>query len=223
MYPSVTKTGGLSNALRVQKDKMTTMLNLSVDQIKLVKKIFAEFLWNGKKAKIALYTLKQSKDQGGLKLIDLESKQDAIQISWVFRSQDSNLLRKSAESSLCPITGPMIWRCNLHQRHIKQIVQDSESFWSQVLSSWCKIHFDEPSSKQGILDQIIWLNSHILLDGKVLRWQHWINLGIWSIADLFDEWYECKSVTSLGVNWLESKSLWAAITLYGSFTWWMRN
>ena len=65
--------------------KMTTMLALSTVNLKEIEGIIREFLWNGKKTKIALKTLQGLKDQGSLNLIDVKTKQQVIQCSWIFK------------------------------------------------------------------------------------------------------------------------------------------
>ena len=42
------------------------------------------FIWNNKKEKIKLKTLKLSKENGGLKLVDLQKKDDSLKINFAF-------------------------------------------------------------------------------------------------------------------------------------------
>ena len=50
--------------------------------VKQMNNIIREFLWNGKKAKIAYAILQNPKDQGGLNLVNLKNKDRALKVSW---------------------------------------------------------------------------------------------------------------------------------------------
>ena len=47
-------------------------------------KLIMNFIWRGKRAKINFNILKQPKDEGGLRLVDLRSKHIALLIQWLF-------------------------------------------------------------------------------------------------------------------------------------------
>ena len=66
--------------------KMNCMLDLTHDTIKSIEGILRDFIWSGKRAKIALETLKKDRRDGGLRLVDLRAKQAAIKISWIFQT-----------------------------------------------------------------------------------------------------------------------------------------
>ena len=55
-----------------------------------VKKIVLDYLWDGKPAKIAYNVLIQGVKQGGLKLIDFESKVKSLKIGFVKRLLDKS-------------------------------------------------------------------------------------------------------------------------------------
>ena len=42
-----------------------------------------DFIWNGRKPKIKLEILQQLKKQGGLCLVNLESRDNALKVAWV--------------------------------------------------------------------------------------------------------------------------------------------
>ena len=47
--------------------------------------MLSDFLWQGKRAKIAMSTLQTAKNKGGLRLFDIRKKQTALKIQWVKR------------------------------------------------------------------------------------------------------------------------------------------
>ena len=46
-----------------------------------VKKLICKFIWDGKRAKVAYKTLIRDVGEGGLKLVDLETKNKALKLS----------------------------------------------------------------------------------------------------------------------------------------------
>ena len=58
--------------------RMNNMLNLTKEQIDNVNAVIHKFMWNGKHARISRETLIRNKEHGGLKLVDLTSKQKAL-------------------------------------------------------------------------------------------------------------------------------------------------
>ncbi len=68
---------------------------------KEVKAIIRDFLWDGKPSSFAYEVLIQSIDNGGLKLMDIETKVKSLKAVWVKRFLDLSAHRwKAAPSSL---------------------------------------------------------------------------------------------------------------------------
>ena len=63
-----------------------------------VKSIIIDFMWGGGSSKIAYNVLIQNIEQGGLKLIDFESKVKSLKASWVKRLTDESGGRWKAAS-----------------------------------------------------------------------------------------------------------------------------
>ena len=190
--------------------KMMTMTNLSDKQLKLVEKVFREYLWSGKKAKLSLETLQKSKKDGGLRLVNLRAKQDATKISWIFRLDDDPFLAKCAWTELkCGCINSLIWKCNLSKIDCVKCLDD-KNFWVQILKAWCKINFERPANTIQVRDSILWYNSLIKIGDRPVIWEHWISKDILCVSDLLNgcSW---KSAHELNVGWLEYESLKAAI------------
>ena len=190
--------------------KLSTVLNLTNVQIDIVEKLFREFLWCGKKPKISLVTLKKSKKNCGMRLVDISAKQDSIKISWIFRIQDNVFLLKCCENSLDPTLGQNIWICNLKNSDVKRLY-DCNTMWGQMLYAWSKINFHTPTDYETTHNQFLWLNSHIKIEGKPCVWGHWLKNGIWYIKDLLHANGKRKTARDLNVNWLELRTLWLSI------------
>ena len=143
--------------------KLTTIMNLSTMQIKKLNNIIREFIWGGKKPKIALETLTKKREQGGARLVDISAKQDTIKIGWIFLIEPDLFLAECAYSTLSKSLGQLIWRCNV--KYSDEVKMYKNLFWSSVLASWSKIHYGDPLTKNEILEEIIWLNSNLRIGG----------------------------------------------------------
>ena len=55
-----------------------------------------------------------------------------------------------------------------------------------------------------VMEQVIWQNVHIRIQGKTVVRDHWIDRNIMYMYDLYDDdRIHAKSAEELGVNWLE--------------------
>ena len=71
-------------------------------------------------------------------------------------------------------------RC--HNKDVTKMYKPS--LLTDIICSWAKFNFFSPTSKQQILDQVIWLNSHIKENNKVLEMKKWIQKGIIYMSDI---------------------------------------
>ena len=62
--------------------KMTVLPQIPEHFIKKFDNLIREFLWNGRKAKIAYSTLQNPKEEGGLNLVNLRKKDIALKATW---------------------------------------------------------------------------------------------------------------------------------------------
>ena len=185
--------------------KMMSLGNMDNDQLEEAIKIIQEFLWNGKKARISYSTLIKRKDQGGLRLVDLQVKQKTLKIAKIFSLLDDIYFANEAYAALCPHIRTMIWECNLRSADAQTLFKDSD--WKETLVAWAEINFKEPENKAEVRKQIIWWNSCVKIGGKPVAWSTWINKNIIFIEDLLEENGSFKRHDDLGVNWLEWESL----------------
>ena len=167
------------------------------------------FLWNGRKAKISLEMLQKRKDHGGLGLINIKSKQKAIRISWIFMVEKDPVIRKWMYQSLDVQIDKLLWKCNLHAKHVRDLFENS--YWAETLKIWCTVNYNEPQSGTEIKEEILWYNSNILVGGKPIIWYKWVEKNIVTIRDILDENDNFWKADTLGVNWLEWMQLTHAI------------
>ena len=188
------------------------MENLEEQQIKTIEDMWRQFIWNGKKPKISIKTMQQDKKKGGLRLCNIRAKQDAIKIGWIFKLDEDQLLAECAYHMLDTNLRNLLWRCNLEYSDCLKSF-GNENFWSQMLTAWSKINFERPANRQQVLDQIIWYNSFVKIDKKVIMWKQWFEKGILWVSDIFKDGAFLNAET-LGVNWLDHASIMDAIPLY---------
>ena len=191
---------------------MSVMLNMSEAEIKNIEKCIYSFLWNGKsRGRIAIATLQNPKKHGGLNLVNISAKQDALKIQNVFRSEQSLL---ECMYNILNITElrDLIWKCNINYKDATTL-WTTKSYWSESLAAWSKINFANPKCRGDILNQILWLNSWIQVQGTPIIWNKWIRKGIFSISDIVQENGEFIGADRLpdGLNWLDYVSLKNAI------------
>ncbi len=121
------------------------------------KKSMRKYIWEGKKPKIAYDTLISSVPDGGMKLVDLEHKDNALKIQWIKRIKKNDSLSNIAYHFL-PKIGELIWKCNLHHDDVKRVMP-TENFWQNVLRAWCRFNYSEKYDLNSILHSILWFNS----------------------------------------------------------------
>ena len=110
------------------------------------KKSIRKYIWEGKNPKIAYDTLISNVSNGGMKLVDLEHKDNALKIQWIKRIKINESLSNIAYYFL-PKIGDLLWKCNLHYNDVKNIMP-KDNFWQDVLSAWCKYNFSEKRKKK---------------------------------------------------------------------------
>ena len=165
--------------------KLTVLHNIPVEYFEKITKIFTEFIWNGKRPKIATKILMGEKLQGGAGLANMHLRNQALKLSWIPKLQKDEKLRNLANALLKNPLNQEIWKCNLSERDCENHFK-SKNFWREVLKNWCVINHKEPSSTIDVQNQIIWFNSYVRRDGNIVAWKNWIEKGILRVKDLID-------------------------------------
>ena len=142
--------------------KMQVLEPMSQNILSSIEKAIWQYVWAGKRAKIAYHSLQACKEHGGLRLVNLRKKQTALLIRWVFYDGANGFFQERMYLMLLPEIREQIWYCNLNIKHVNHFVQDS--FWRDVLRAWCQYNFTIPENKSHISIQSLWLNSLILIN-----------------------------------------------------------
>ena len=149
-----------------------------------VKKVLLDFIWNGGTPKIAYNTLIQDIEDGGLKLVDFESKVKSLKLGWIKRLCDeSNGKWKAAPSAMYKTSDlKFYFKCNYSCR--KDIPC---KFYTDVHNYFSEINTLQCPNEEIIKNQVIWNNRYITIQNKPFVWENWLQHGILRVKDLIDE------------------------------------
>ena len=180
-------------------------------------KLVKDFIWNGRKAKIALRTLQGEKENGGLGLVNLRTKDIALKLQWIpkiYKNQAGSEKEIIYYNMGNPI-GDAIWEASIREKDIRN--KGGDPFWKDVLVYWTLVNGNEPTNKVEILNQVIWQNSAIRIQDKIIAWPKWIQVGIMTIRNLVNENGYLKEIEeirrefNIEIPFLNRLSLWEAI------------
>lgn len=166
--------------------KMSVLPNVPYVFIEQFQKVIAKYLAGNSHLRISLSMLELPKEKGGLRLVNLFKRQMALKAQWVVTIRDNHRWANIAYNKLDKLLKEDIWRCNLHIDDINMVIPEN-SFWKQVLYAWCLYHFHQPSGTPQILSQVLWLNSKIKIQNKVLHFTKAYDAGLIFVCNLFDE------------------------------------
>jgi hypothetical protein len=154
--------------------------------IKRYQDLVLKFLWNEKPAKISYKVLISSIENGGLKLQDLKTKIQASKIMWVKNIINMKLISpwKAVLQTYLKFPLEEFTIVNSLHKHYPDI---KDKFYNELISTWCKLNFHTPSDCIDIVNELIWNNSNITIDGKTIKYKVWKEAGLKYIQDLLTE------------------------------------
>ena len=147
--------------------QMTVVKELPQSFYDSLKKIFKEFIWKGKSSKIHWELITALKDEGGAGLIDLRTKEQALKIGWVALLLKDAKFTSLVDDALNNPIKHLLWEVQLSKTDAIERFS-VEGFWKNVLTLWYEINFKTMQEIQNVRDQVLWLNSHIKVDGKIV-------------------------------------------------------
>ena len=185
-------------------------------QFKSMKNTIREFLWNKGKALIAYDKLTYDIQWGGLRLVDIEAKNQAFKISWVHRSYNTIAGWKIFASQLLPMPVPDIWECNISASDILKLKIDS-LVWRDIWIEWAKYYHYSPEIEY-VGEEGLWFNTFVRNKNGPVYYDKMYRAGIRKIIDIYDhvnhKFLEFEEIIyeygEIG-NFLEYRALIAAI------------
>ena len=164
-----------------------TVLNNPPEHIinKIKTEIF-KFIWESKPDKIKRSIIMQDYKNGGLRLINVDYFIEALKAGWVRRildEQNNGIWKEFYLEKLNAYGGKLIFESNLHVQDCSQIAKNN-MFLRDILAGGCKINTSETT--RVIHKEIIWNNSQIKCNNKVLFYLDWFEKGIKFIEHIYD-------------------------------------
>ena len=181
-----------------------------------IKKLITDFIWNGRKSKIAYEILVGLKDQGGGGLVHLPAKHKALKMQWVLKLKTNELMREMAYELLKNQIGDKVWEIHLTKKEIKTFIVH-DSFWRDVLIDWVEMTNEFPIGSEQTRAQMIWLNTHIKIANKPILYKKWFEKGVIYIGDIVTEegtlmpYDEFCNKYNLKVPYTKYRGIWEAL------------
>ena len=176
--------------------RMTVLPSITKEFIKTFEKLCSGFIWNGRRAKIPIEKLQNSKYAGGAGLVNLEVKDNSLKVGWIADLESDEFMYEMALESLKPIgiLRKNLWECNINTEDITATVQDN--FWRDVLIAWSKLHFRQEVEACHISKQIIWFHSSIRVQKKPILWKKPHRRGLLTVGQLIEngKWIEIQII-----------------------------
>lgn len=167
--------------------KMQVFPDVSDHFICKFNKILRLFLWNDGKTKIANRFLYADKSQGGLRLVNILARQQSLKIQWITLINSDIFWSDIFYAYVNSAVREYIWIANLKPADVKLYVNiGNDPFWYQVVLAWSEYNYTCPIEESAILQQPIWLNSNIRIDGKPINNAIARNAGLVHLFQLFD-------------------------------------
>ena len=153
-----------------------------------VNKIIYEYIWKYKQPKIKKTTIMKRKEEGGLNMTDFTLFDKALKLCWVKRlcSSDDSPWKIIPNALLSNLGGPLLFRCNYDTKYVN-INEQLPKFYKDIISFWQDLTVTVPHQKKETLNQIIWNNRFIRVDGSSVFYNDWYHAGIQQLSCLLDK------------------------------------
>ena len=155
-----------------------------------IKKLCTDYIWDNKRSSIRYSKMVQNHLEGGLKLIDLRTKEKALKIGYVRKILEN----KNPESyrwlyNALPIANEGIWEVNIKRSDIDRLLSKTVTLniGHELWKNWAEYNYTaEINTVQDILNQTLILNSHIRRAGFPLSDRRMIDSSIGTVEDIYD-------------------------------------
>jgi hypothetical protein len=165
---------------------LSTLTSPEKKVVKEINRSLYKFINNNGSEKIKINIMISPYEKGGYKMIDLDSYIKAIKIRWIERLISvEGVWKKYITDKLGPDI-EYVTRCNIRYEDLPFKIP-KENMWNEVWKTWCTENFYNPELLDEILNQSLWWNSHIKINGKPLFNKIWYNAGIRWLQDILME------------------------------------
>ncbi len=143
---------------------------------KEVKAIIRDFIWDDKPSRIAYEVLIQSVGNGGLKLMNIETKVKSLKAVWVKQFLDLSSHRWKAAPNSFYKTTDIHFIFSANQPPLKvtpKFYQEVQNYWSEA-----RIINNTNITVDTIQEQVIWNNRYITIAKQLFYRKKWAKNGI---------------------------------------------
>ena len=122
-------------------------------------------------------------EQGGLKLMDFESKVKALKVAWINRLCTDNEVRWKAAAMYFFQTKNFdyYFKCNQGPLKLKSM------FYQMIQNVWSELTEAKDPDFPTVCNQVLWNNRYITVNNKPLKWKNWYKQGILKVADILND------------------------------------
>ena len=163
----------------------------SEDLFNLYEQKIFKFIWNNKPEKIKRKYLYNDYDQGGQKLLNLEALNFSLKANLIPKLyHNTNWFSSKLLTSANPLFGSKLFPFLQIKPELfsstETITRRTSTFLKDALKKWLWFQYYPPDQTEEILQQIIWFNSNILIQGKPFYWEKLFKKKIIFINDITD-------------------------------------
>jgi exonuclease III len=146
---------------------------------------FYKFLWNGKPDKVSRKTVIQNIEDGGIKMIDVDSMAMALKCVLVSKICDS----ENEDKKWCVIPKYFFYPITFEDFCTTRYTGDMlppflPEFYKQCLLSLMDLRSKPAESKTGLMTECLWYNKHIKQKGTSLMYDEWYRKGVKRVSDI---------------------------------------
>ena len=154
-----------------------------------IERLFFKFLWDDKNDRIKRKQIIQSYENGGLKMPDIKSQLQTLQIKWINRLiSKEDMSWKIIPTYYFDKYGKNFLLFKMNTGVVKNLAEIKlPHFYRSLLETWLNAGggaSDEIKSFTDIRNQIIWGNQYIKCNGKCLLYKHWIDYNMIYVNDI---------------------------------------
>jgi hypothetical protein len=179
--------------------------------------LFFDFLWDGGNNKIAKNIIIKKIENGGLKMIDIESKIKSLKLSWLKRAitHPHAAWKLLVDEMLKEISLDNLIKCRYSEEKFNKL----PNFYKNIIKYWNEINEFHPTTRQSIIYEPLWHNKYITVENKTISWVRWQEQGIQTIHHLLNtdkQFLTCEELNSkysLNCNFMEHLRIRQAIPL----------
>jgi hypothetical protein len=186
---TILKTFGLSQFVYI----FTNLPQVIKQSAKKLESVCFNFMWDNKPDKVKRVVMYQDYQMGGMRVKNISLFEKSLKLSWIKKYTDEkNSNWKFLVIHQFKILQKMrniFFYCNLSQSDFLKYFceKNANQFWKDTLAIWCEVKFKKPGTKNGILQQYLFLNSYLRVNNKPILYISWLEAGCFKIQHIFKE------------------------------------